>query len=304
MGYTRFDHTERSGVYSGFRWGSRHFDSVDTAHLIRQNGQTFPNETNEEGKSRYIYRHLLTKMAMTLTKKILAAGWTADDHAIFRTGVTSALHTLSKESFTVVGEAANGKEALQLVQIHEPDVVLMDAEMPLVNGIDATALLKQTHRTVRTIALSYSNASSTVLGMLNAGAERYLLKGAGLEELAFAIRSVHSGIPYFSQATAVHMATKIKRDANGKSESEKLSLTKRETEILSHICSGESSKEIAAALCVSKRTVDTFRNKMMKKAGVKNVVHLLVYAIKEHIIQDLFMLVLLLNELGIQEQIS
>lgn len=202
----------------------------------------------------------------------------ADDHAIFRTGVKAAfLH--HSGALTLIGEAANGTQVIELVKMTQPDLVLMDVEMPGMNGIEATRILKQTFPAVRILAISYSNSSSAVLEMVGAGVEGYLLKEADVEELFHAIKTVHNGIPYFSPATTVHFTTKIR-------EEKQKELTKREKEILYRICDGESSKEIAGSLYVSKRTIDTFREKIMKKAGVKNLLQLLRYAIKNRLIKD------------------
>lgn len=210
----------------------------------------------------------------------------ADDHAIFRTGVRAALQSLPQNLFLVIGEVSNGQEAMELLKFAQPDIVLMDVEMPTMNGIEATTAIKQAYPLVRTIALSYANTSSTVLGMISAGADGYLLKDTNLEELTHAIRTVHTGVPYFSPATSIHFASKIREEKEKREVNKKKDLTPREKEILSKICESESSKEIAISLFVSKRTVDSFREKIMRKTGVRNVFQLIRYAIKNHLIKD------------------
>ena len=209
----------------------------------------------------------------------------ADAHPIFRTGVKAAFQHLSA-GLSLIGEAATGTQVIELVKLTQPDVVLMDVEMPEMNGIEATRILKETFPLVRILAISYSNTSSAVLEMVGAGAEGYLLKDAEPEELAHAIKAVHTGTPYFSAATAIHLTTKIREEKAREFEGKKKALTRREKEILNRICEGESSKEIAASLYLSKRTIDTFREKIMKKAGVKNLLQLLRYAFKQRLIKD------------------
>jgi len=208
-----------------------------------------------------------------------------DDHAIFRTGLKTLFQSLSTENFQLVGEAANGQEAIELLKTVQPDIVIMDVEMPVLNGIEATAVIKREYEKVRTIALSYSITRTTVVEMVHAGADGYLLKDTNLKELTYAIRMVHKGVPYFTPTAAIHLAAKVREDIK-KASNKKKELTKRETEILKRICDGLSSKEIANAMFVSKRTIDTMREKIMRKTGAKNLLQLLYFAIKQHIIKE------------------
>ncbi|MBB1283386.1 response regulator transcription factor [Flavisolibacter sp. BT320] len=206
----------------------------------------------------------------------------ADDHAFFRCGVRTALQSLKKEGILFIGEAPNGLSLLDAVDIQQPHVVLMDIEMPVMNGIEATVLLKQKYPTIRIIALSYSEQTNYVLAMLEAGAEGYLLKDTEVSELKHAIKTVHKGYLYYTPAVN-HIITSQIRETKTKSF-KKVTFTPRETEILTLVCQGKSSKEIASALFLSKRTIDRFREKIMEKTGVKNMLQLMRYALKEELI--------------------
>ena len=210
----------------------------------------------------------------------------ADDHKLFRTGLISAFSAQQKEEFQIIGEAANGNELIKLLSAVQPDVVLMDIAMPYMNGIIATTLIKKDFPEVRVVALSYSDAKSVVLEMIGAGSDGYLLKDTELDELAHAIRSVHAGSAYFTPAVATHLTTYLREEKAKSIDNRKRELTKREVDIVQRICEGESSKDIATALFISKRTVDTYREKIMEKAGAKNMMQLLRFALKNHLLKE------------------
>ncbi|RYY47643.1 MAG: response regulator transcription factor [Chitinophagaceae bacterium] len=232
--------------------------------------------------------YLLFSYVINRQKLLLMTGNTAirvyiaDDHTFFRYGIRSALQSLKKEGILFMGEAPNGAVLLDAIALQQPHVVLMDIEMPVMNGIEATAMLKKLYPNVRTIALSFSEQKNHVLPMLEAGAEGYLLKDTGISELKQAIRNVHEGYAYYTPSVSHIIAANI-RDTKTKSLSKK-TLTRRETEILMLICQGQSSKEIACSLFVSKRTVDSIRENIMQKTGVKNMLQLMRYALKEELI--------------------
>ena len=210
----------------------------------------------------------------------------ADDHPLFRTGVVTSFSFSQNQAFSIIGEAANGKELIELLKTKQPDVVLMDIEMPKMNGIAATTLIKKDYPLVRVLVLSYSDARGNVVDMIQAGADGYLLKNTALDELSHAIRSVCKGQSYFTPAVAGHLAAHLKEEKAKKEDSRIKRLTKREVEIIQRICEGESSKNIAAALFVSKRTIDTYREKIMAKASAKNMMQLLRFALKNQLIKE------------------
>ncbi|HEV7333124.1 MAG TPA: response regulator transcription factor [Flavisolibacter sp.] len=207
----------------------------------------------------------------------------ADDHCLFRRGVRSVIDSLQAEGLTVIGEAADGTALIDALTRMEPHVVLMDIGMPGLSGIEATAILKQRYAHIGVIGLSFSDHSGDVLAMVHAGADGYLLKDTQATELVHAIKLVHSGYCYYTPAVSTFLKARIKEERNVQM---KLALTPREKKILQMICQGQSSKEIAQVLFVSKRTIDSFREKIMKKTGVKNSMQLLRYALKEEIIRE------------------
>lgn len=205
----------------------------------------------------------------------------ADDHVIYRRGIKATLCAMQHHRFAVVGEAENGREALEAVAKHDPHLVLMNVQLPFMNGVEATVSIKERHPLVRVIALSPAATCEHVLAMVTAGADGYLLKNTSLAELVQAIEIVHKGSVYFTPSAGAHLTTRLRQEK----EQKKVSLTKRETEILTLICDGNSSKEIATTLYVSKRTVDSFREKIIQKTGVKNTFQLLRYAIREKLVK-------------------
>ena len=210
----------------------------------------------------------------------------ADDHALFRMGLKVVFHDLKKTGIHFMGEAANGQELINAIQEQQPDVILMDVEMPVLNGIHATSLIKQRYTHVGIIGLSYSEQSSRVIAMIQAGADGYLLKDTSIDELICAIKTVHEGYSYFTPAVSIFLSAKIKKENDKYTNGKKKELTPRETQILQMICRGDSSKEIASSLYVSIRTIDSFREKIMKKAGAKNLLQLLRFALQEELIKE------------------
>ena len=210
----------------------------------------------------------------------------ADDHGLFRRGLALFFASLKEEPFALIGEAANGKEAIALVNTLQPSVVLMDVVMPEMNGIAATAIIKKTYPQVRILALSYSDGRESVLAMIEAGADGYVLKNTEPEELTHAIKTVCRGDFYFTPAINMHLITWLKENKTREQTALKKVLTHRETEVLQLIYEGKKSKEIAASLYVSKRTIDSTREHIMRKAGVKSVLQLLRYALKEKLLKE------------------
>ncbi len=206
----------------------------------------------------------------------------ADDHAIVREG---ARHLLSQEpDIEVVGEAANGAQALELARKFVPDIVLMDISMPGMNGLEATRALKAAQPQTNVLVLTMQEGEDYFFRLLNAGASGYVLKGAGSVELLSAIRAVHQGGVYLNPM----MTRKVLGDFLKRAEqSESVDpLTPREREVLKLIAAGKTNREIADELVLSLNTVQTHRLHLMEKLNLHNRAELVKYAIRRGLIDD------------------
>jgi DNA-binding NarL/FixJ family response regulator len=202
-----------------------------------------------------------------------------DDHKIFREGLKTLI--ASDRSLRVVGEAADGNDAVSLAASLHPNLIIMDISMPGLNGIEATRKIIAAHKGLKIIVLSMHSDRRFVSEALRAGAKAYLLKDSAFEELSAAIRSVCAGKTYLDPA----VATAVVDDYVGRlSEREKSAFTQlsdREREILQLVAEGRSTKEIATALKLSIKTVDTHRNRIMEKLQIDSVAGLTKYAVRE-----------------------
>jgi two-component system response regulator NreC len=204
-----------------------------------------------------------------------------DDHRILREGLRSLINGIPK--MEVIGEADNGREAVQIAAEKRPDVVIMDVNMPDLNGIEATRLLLKEQPTVKVIGLSMYSDKRFVTGLLRAGASGYILKSGAFEELAMAINTVMAGDIYLSPKVAgVVVEDYVGKMAAGEKVLQAV-LTAREREILQLLAEGKSSKEIASSLHVSEKTVHTHRQNIMEKLDIHSIAELTKYAIREGI---------------------
>ena len=204
----------------------------------------------------------------------------ADDHALFRAGMRALLEP--NEAFCVVGEASNGPEALELARRESPDVMLMDLSMPELDGIEVTRRISETCAATRVLCLSMHADAEFVTGALRAGAAGYLLKESALEELETAIRAVHEGGVYLSPSVAgTVIASLHASDDRSPAESP---LTLRETDVLRCIGEGRSTKEIAAELGISVKTVSTHRDHVMEKLDEHTIAGLVRQAIRRRLV--------------------
>jgi DNA-binding NarL/FixJ family response regulator len=201
----------------------------------------------------------------------------ADDHALVRAGFCALLKTLP--GVEVVGEAADGREALALVKTHLPDLVLMDISMAGLNGLEATAQIVKDYPNVRVLMVSAHANEDYVKQALRAGAAGYLLKHAAFSELELAIHAAVRGETYLSPAVSKQViADYIRRVPEEASPLELL--TPRQREILQLIAEGHSTKEIARILHVSVKTVETHRTQLMERLDIHGVAGLVRYAIR------------------------
>ena len=203
-----------------------------------------------------------------------------DDHQLFRNGLRILLDVFPE--FEVVGEASNGEEFLQLIKNCEADVVLMDINMPVMDGVEATRRGLKLCPSLNVIALSMYGEEEYYYKMVDAGAKGFLLKDSDISEVKEAIITINKGGSYFSQELLYYVIQKIKIR---ETESKMANLSKREKEILFKICEGNSNQEIAESLFISKRTVDKHRANLLSKTNSKNTASLILFAIKNKLIE-------------------
>jgi len=200
----------------------------------------------------------------------------ADDHALVRAGMRSLLRDI--EGVEVVGEAADGGQALALAERERPDVVLLDIAMKGMNGLEAAARFRELHPGIKVIILSMHASEEYVLQALRAGAAAYLIKDSATAELELALRSVMRGETYLSPAISRQVVEGyVQRVGAGAGEDP---LTPRQREVLKRIAEGRSTKEIAFDLGLSVKTVETHRAQIMERVGIRDVAGLVRYAMR------------------------
>jgi DNA-binding NarL/FixJ family response regulator len=204
----------------------------------------------------------------------------ADDHQLFRNGLKILLNAF--QEFEVTGEASNGEEFLRILKDTPADVVLMDINMPEMDGIEATKRGIRINSAIDVIALSMYGEEEYYYKMVDAGAKGFILKDSDISEVKEAIITVRKGGSYFSQELLYHVIQKIK---HRELESKSANLSKREKEILIKICEGLSNQEIAETLFISKRTVDKHRANLLGKTNSKNTASLILFAIRNKLIE-------------------
>ncbi len=203
-----------------------------------------------------------------------------DDHSLFRNGMKLLLTNAG--NFNVIAEAANGLEFLNLLDKGLPDIVLMDIDMPEMDGIQATTKAIERYPRLKVICLSMYGEEEYYYKMIEAGVSGFMLKNSDISEVKSAISSVYGGGKYFSQELLYNVVKNIKTTHNNQELVENLS--EREREVLKEICIGYSNHEIADALHISKRTVDKHRANLLDKTNSKNTAHLVMYAIRNKLI--------------------
>lgn len=202
-----------------------------------------------------------------------------DDHLLFRKGLISILGL--NNDFEVVFDCTNGKEALSALKETPVDIVLMDLEMPEMDGTAATKVIVEQHPQVKVIVLSMHDDEQFIVHLMKAGAKGYLLKNAEPEEINDAIRSVYETGFYFNDRVSRVMlgglVTKAKLEPNYNLQE---ALSKREVEVLKQICQEKTTAEIGEALFISPRTVEGHRNNILLKTGARNTAGMVVFAMK------------------------
>ncbi len=204
-----------------------------------------------------------------------------DDHELVRTGIRRILG--DARGIKVVGEAKSGEEAINMVRDHQPDVVLMDINMPGIGGLEATRKLKHMCPTLKVIVVTVYNDEPFPTRLLEAGAAGYLTKSSNVEEIVAAIHAVYEGERYIAADIARQMAFSI-LPGGDRSPLEKLS--RREMQVMMMVTQGQSTQEISDSLCLSPKTVSTYRYRLYEKLGVDNDVELTHLAIRHGMINE------------------
>ena len=204
----------------------------------------------------------------------------ADDHSLVRDGIRSLLE--EDHNLEVIGEVSNGEEAISMVLDKNPDLLIIDIRMPVMNGIDAVEQLKIKGVTTQCIILSMHDSEEYILKSVNAGASGYLLKDTGKIEFLKAIHTVQQGGKYFSGDISNVLVNNLLNpnkeiratSASNKNEETPFGLTNKELQVLHLVLSGLTNKQISEKLQKSKRTIETHRFNFMRKMGVKNLIDL------------------------------
>ena len=207
-----------------------------------------------------------------------------DDHPLFREGMRLLIE---KEGMgQVIAEAENGLEFLDLLKQNEPDLVLMDIEMPFMNGIDATNRALTERPGLKILALTMLREREDYLAMLNAGAMGFVAKTAGKHELEKAIKTVTEGESFFPNEILrqIILSSGATRQISNNTKDGKLLLTEREHEVLRHFCEGMTASEISKKLFRSIKTIEAHRSKLLEKTGTKNTINLILFAIRNKLV--------------------
>lgn len=205
-----------------------------------------------------------------------------DDHQLIIDGLRDFISV--DKRFTVVGEANNGNEAVNLAKILSPNIILMDIEMPGMSGIAACELIKKNHPAIKIIIVSQHDEKELIKKLVDLGADGYLLKNSSRDEVMKAIETVVAHKKYFSQDVTMSLLNKS-NNLPEQNRFQEIQLTDREIEILKLIAEGLTNKEIGDNLSISHRTVDTHRTNLMKKLEVTNVAGLIRFAFQKGLIQ-------------------
>lgn len=207
----------------------------------------------------------------------------ADDHMIVREGLKALIN--AQPDMQVVGEAANGREALKFAVALSPDVVVMDISMPEMNGVEATEWLRKECPQIKIVALTVYEDTGYLRQLLKAGASGYVVKRAVVEELVHAVRTCASGGTYIEPTlTGQVVSTYVGRGSTTGSQSQELS--ERETQVLRLIAWGWGNKEIGAKLNISVKTVETYKVRLMGKLSLRNRVDMVRYALRQGLLRD------------------
>ena len=206
-----------------------------------------------------------------------------DDHTLVRDGIRALLGLVA--DIEVVGEATNGKEALEKVAELAPDVVLMDLAMPIMGGLEATRRIRRQFPATKVLALTQYDDSEYVVPVIEAGARGFVTKMAAFSELTSAIQAVYKGDSFLSPSAAAALVQECQQKTNAEGETDPYQqLTDREREVLKLVVEGHTAREIADMLVVSRKTVEWYKTSLMNKLNIHNRTDLIKFAIRRAII--------------------
>ena len=205
----------------------------------------------------------------------------ADDHLMFIDGIKALL--ANEQEVNIAGHALNGAEVLSLLEGEKADIILMDVNMPVMDGIETTKEVRRKYPEVKIIMLTMHNNQEFIYGLIKAGASGYILKNTGKQELMTAIRTVYSGKTFYSEDVKETIMQNISQKPAGQ-KTEAAHLTDREKEVLKLIAMEYSTNEIAEKLFISANTVETHRKNLLSKLNAKNIAGLVKFALQTGII--------------------
>ncbi len=209
----------------------------------------------------------------------------ADDHAIFRTGVKTSL--LSRKNIQVVGEAENGMQLLNLLKHIKPDVILLDIQMPIMDGLTTLPEVKKLYPEIKVIMLSMHNDQSMIAKMMEIGANSYLTKDSDSETIYEAIKTCYEQEFYFNELTNKALLSVLRnKHYDEQTVPQDVHLSEKEINILKLMCEEKSTKEIANMVDLSPRTVEAIRDKLKTKTGTKSMAGLVMFAVKTGILEQ------------------
>lgn len=205
-----------------------------------------------------------------------------DDHDIVRDGIQMLLE--DEVGLAIEAEAGNGQEALKACQKHDIDFVIMDINMPEMNGIEATEKITEAFEDIKVLALTMMDEDQHIRKMIEAGASGYILKSSDKIELVDAITTILDGRHYFSDDATHSVMMDLVKGPNKDTNNDPANLTSREKEVLELIVKEHTNQEIAKKLYISTRTVDAHRRNLLQKTGAKNTAGLVTYAFKHNLV--------------------
>ena len=211
---------------------------------------------------------------MKTTKKII----TVEDHAIFREGLRRIISEM--DDMELVGEASNGVEFLKMLKKVTPDLVIMDIQMPEMDGIEATEKALQFNPSLKILVLSMFGEEEYIYSMVDKGIYGFILKNSDVSDFKKAIMRVSDGQQYYSEEVMQVLVKKVR----GYDTVDKIIFTSKENEVLRLLCKGLSNAEIAEKIFVSTRTVEGYRNKLLQKTGTSNVLNLVIFALRNKLV--------------------